>query len=500
MAIPDPRQAAGVTRRSPDVRQYQTHLQLLTCTSVRRDASLDAIIVPAARQAPNLDHAVTLARALGCWLVVLCSLKARANEVNDLLALRNFKQAIVVDIDDGYTHPALAFATSNRDAMGLPWELVSPNGDLSTKRNLGLLLARMLGWERIFFLDDDIRDLDASDLREAGSMLGPYHVVGMRAVDFPDNSVVCHGHRKTGGYQDVFISGSALAVHCAGSVAFFPEIYNEDWFFFYHAAAAKRLGQHRRDATQLWYDPFADPQRAAGQEFGDVMAEGLYSLLHHRTGADHATSDYWRSFLKSRMTFLQAVLDRSEAVEPYLRQRIVASIKMAQVCARLIQPSACERYISLWRQDLRAWDRTLAETPRLTSVKAALDALGLTPSKPNLYVLAGLIDDTGNRYGCKGASAAGPAGPARLISSYLTPIAAPAAGPFTALNAASADREGIAPAKGVISRIGKRAGELAVRTRMAREPGRHRKVAPVSYVSPADEAESAYVGQEAFSY
>ena len=49
MAIPDPRQAAGVTRRSTDVRQYQTHLQLLTSTSVRRDASLDAIIVPAAQ-------------------------------------------------------------------------------------------------------------------------------------------------------------------------------------------------------------------------------------------------------------------------------------------------------------------------------------------------------------------------------------------------------------------------------------------------------------------
>ena len=154
-----------------------------------------------------------------------------------------------------------------------------------------------------------------------------------------------------------------------------------------------------------------------------MLAEGLYGLLHHKTGADYATGDYWRSFLESRMSFLQGVLDRSETVEPYLRKRIVASIKMAQVCARLIQPSACERYISLWRQDLRAWHRTLAGTPRLTSVKAALDALGLAPSKPNLYVLAGLIDDTGNRYGGHGTPAARPEGPARLISSYLTPIA-----------------------------------------------------------------------------
>ena len=74
-------------------RQYQTHRQLLTLlthTSARLRTSLDAIIVPASRPAVNLDHAVTLARAVNCQLVVLCSLRAQAAEVNELLALRNF--------------------------------------------------------------------------------------------------------------------------------------------------------------------------------------------------------------------------------------------------------------------------------------------------------------------------------------------------------------------------------------------------------------------------
>ncbi len=391
MAIPNPGKWGRLTRHSRDARQFQTHLELLVHTSARLRKSLDAIIVPASRPAVFLDHAVTLARAVNCQLVVLCSLRAQAAEVNELLALRNFTQAVVVDLPEGYTLPKLDLVTSKPVSLDLPDGCVNPNGDLSTKRNIGLLLARMVGWERIFFLDDDIRDLDASDLREVATMLGPYGAVGMRAVDFPDNSVVCHGHRKTGGYQDVFISGSVLAIHCADPISFFPEIYNEDWFFFYHAAKARRLGWHGRDATQLCYDPFADPQRAAGQEFGDVMAEGLYGLLHDRIGADHATSDYWRSFLDSRMRFLEAVLARSERVEPYLRKRITSSIEAAMEWSRQISPPMCEHYIALWKEDLGTWGQRLKDTPRGLSIKGAVRELDLMPSGPSPYALAGIM-------------------------------------------------------------------------------------------------------------
>jgi glycosyltransferase involved in cell wall biosynthesis len=380
-----------VTRPWRAARQFQTHLPLLGRTNARLRTSLDAIIVPASRPAVNLDHAVTLARAVNCQLVVLCSLRAQAAEVNELLALRNFTQAVTVDLPEGYSLPKLDLVTSRPSSLDLPDSCVNPNGDLSTKRNIGLLLARMVGWERVFFLDDDIRDLDASDLREVATMLGPYGAVGMRAVDFPDNSVVCHGHRRTGGYQDVFISGSVLAVHCAEAVAFFPEIYNEDWFFFYHAAEAGRLGRHRRDATQLCYDPFADSQRAAGQEFGDVMAEGLYGLLHNRISADRATTDYWRSFLDSRMKFLSGVLDRSETVEPFLRKRITSSIETAMDWSRQISPSTCEHYIALWKQDLDTWEQRLKDVPRGLSVKTALRELDLMPSGRSPYALAGIL-------------------------------------------------------------------------------------------------------------
>ena len=77
------------------------------------------------------------------------------------MAATGFRRAIVADLPGGYTHESSgsALLASSREAS--PGIAENPNGDLSIKRNLGLLLARMLGWERIFFMDDDIRDVHA---------------------------------------------------------------------------------------------------------------------------------------------------------------------------------------------------------------------------------------------------------------------------------------------------------------------------------------------------
>ena len=152
----------------------------------------------------------------------------------------------------------------------------------------------MLGWDRVFFLDDDIREVSFPDLRRTVSMLGQrYYSVGMQVSDFPDNSEVCHAHRETGQRQGVFVSGSVLAIDCTAPVGFFPNVYNEDWLFSIttQSRAARLL---RPAATQLPYDPFDDPRRAAGQEFGDVIAEGLYALLHGGRNTTYATGNTGR--------------------------------------------------------------------------------------------------------------------------------------------------------------------------------------------------------------
>ena len=373
-----------VHRVLPFIGQHQTHRQLagrVLPALGRRRAVLDAIIVPASRPARNLKHAVTLAKALNCWLVVFCSRRAVAEEVSVLAAARRFHRALTIDLPDGYSHKLLDFASSGITRGELPAVCENPNGDLSTKRNLGLLLARMMGWERIFFMDDDIRNVAPDDLRATTAMLGRYQSAGMWVTDFPDNSVVCHANRQTGAAQDVFVSGSVLAVNTMKPFSFFPEVYNEDWLFFYDDACSGQLGSSERHARQLPYDPFEQSQRAERQEFGDVLAEGLYALLDEGHNVTSATEEYWNQFLVARSVFLKNILKRSHSVTPQVQGKMVSAVLTAMLCLMQTKPAMYAEYVKAWREDITVWTENVGRLPRLPSVESALGELDLKLSR-----------------------------------------------------------------------------------------------------------------------
>jgi hypothetical protein len=374
--------------RGPHIRQHATHEQLIghgkhDPAAADDRAGLDAIVVPASRPAHNIDHAITLARAVKSHLVVLCSHATRPAEVHELLAARSFSAATVIEIPTGYSHEFFEFETTEWVRKKLPAVCAVRDSDLSVKRNVGLVLARMLGWRHIFFMDDDIRDLDGAVLRSTVSLLAGddrYYSAGMSADEFPDNSVVCHARRAIGEFQGVFISGSALAVDCTVPFAFFPDIYNEDWLFFYRDAVEGRLGHSGHFATQLRYEPFADPQRAAGQEFGDDIAEGLYALLEEGLGAEQATVERWAEFLDDRKRILGEILDRSEMAPRDIQADMRMAVRAALGCLRQIRPDMCVDYVQRWQRDVGQWERTLGWLPQVDSVTDALLKLGLTPA------------------------------------------------------------------------------------------------------------------------
>ena len=374
-------------RYGAGIRQYGTHRSLTgqrVPGNPRTGAlGLDAIIVPATRPAAYLDHAVTLARAAQCSLVILCSQHLHGEEVKEYLAARSFNDAIVIDLPSGYSHPLFDFGRLHDIKDQLPPEcgyLI----DLSMKRNVGLVLARMLGWQRVFFLDDDIRDIAYPDLQRTVDMLGSFSAVGMRVTEYPDNSIVCHANRITGGAQDVFVSGAALAVDCDSDIGFFPGIYNEDWFFFSEDAAnlkIARVGVSR----QRKYDPYKDPQRAVKEEFGDLLAEGLYARLDVHWDIAGVDVGYWADFIEIRKEFLSRVAESltrhpdSERDNYKGREVRAAQVSIGEAQRQLkgIKPELCQTFIKLWQADLVKWRRYVAKLPRFGSVVSALDYLKL---------------------------------------------------------------------------------------------------------------------------
>jgi len=373
------------------VRQHDTHT-LLTPQTGPQDApsarlELDAIVVPGSRPAVHLDHAVTLARAADCWLLILCSRRQNSAEVRKFLAARSYYKAIVIDLPPGYSHELFRFPELLSIKNELPRPCSFYTTDLSMKRNIGLVLARMLRWRRVFFLDDDIRDITHPDLQSTVNMLGSFSAAGLWVTDFPDNSIVCHANRMTEGSQDVFVSGAALAVDSAADIGFFPDIYNEDWLFFFDYAAHGQLANSGLEATQLCYYPFTFARRAAWQEFGDVIAEGLYTLLHLELEVEQATREYWTRFLDARRAFLEAIVARLPSAHPQMRDEMLLSLQAAGKCLLAIKPDLCERYVRAWRQDLADWKRRAAEIPAMPSIEAAAWELGLVPAE--------LADSTG---------------------------------------------------------------------------------------------------------
>ncbi|MER7001647.1 hypothetical protein ABT297_01140 [Dactylosporangium sp. NPDC000555] len=355
-----------------DVGQLLSHSNLLEHPDTPDivDRKLDAIIVPSARPASSLVHAAGLAEELNTPLVVLASRRARAGEV-----VREIEDnGIVADVI------AVDVGQAPRRMPDLETAHLLPRGtDVSMKRNLGLLLARAAGWRQVMFLDDDITVKSALDLRRTAGALAKHAAVGMHISGMPDNSVVCHARRELGDRQGTFIGGGALAVPTDSDVgAFFPDIYNEDWFFLLDNAQIRPVTLVG-EAIQLPYDPFVDPARAREEELGDTLAEGVFAMLSRRgTVQDTLNDGYWVDFLKARRDLIGDLLRRAAERAPSQRlQHMIVALKAARGRSFLIEPRECVRFLRALRRDQDVWAEEMRQLKTGLGIHGALSHFNL---------------------------------------------------------------------------------------------------------------------------
>ncbi|MEV4538249.1 hypothetical protein AB0J82_31160 [Asanoa sp. NPDC049518] len=352
------------------------HSGLLRQVPPRRtdQGGVDAIVVPSARTAPYLREAAGLAMELNCTLLVLCSKRAERAKV-----LRDIEDhAIVADVIAVDMPPWMSSLPSFRASELLRDTPFWPRTDVSLKRNLALLLARAVGWERTVFLDDDIRVDDPTDLRRAAALLDTHDAVGLEIVGCLDNSVVCHAIRDTGGDQGSFLGAGALAVATGRVDGFFPEVYNEDWFFLLKGDDGLRPVARMGTATQYDYDPYANPERARREEFGDVLAEGLFALLDQGGRMHDADRAYWKDFLAARRRLINGLLGDARGSDRRDRDRIVASLTAALGRSLLIAPELCVAFLAAWEDDKNGWSERWRAVDGPISAEEAIGRFGLT--------------------------------------------------------------------------------------------------------------------------
>jgi hypothetical protein len=321
---------------------------------------IDAIIVPTCRRPAYLDQAAALALSLCCPLVTLHS-KQWTNAAKATQQVARAVDLIAIDVPDVASLRLPNWETSRL----LAGTVFASQADLSAKRNLGVMLSFMLGWSRVLFLDDDITELDPDDARRASGLLDTHNAVGLQVGGFPDHSVVCHAYLQAGGSQQSFVGGGALVVHLNRSDSFFPEIYNDDWFFLLDGEKGIQSVGITGQVRQYPYDPFRTPDRARAEEFGDVLAEGIYWLLDQGRTIRDADRAHWTRFLGQRDQFIRRVLRmvaQDGTIGSAEQARRVAALKGSLGRLALITPDLCEKYLRAWMSDRLLWQRHLQKS------------------------------------------------------------------------------------------------------------------------------------------
>jgi hypothetical protein len=195
---------------------------------------------------------------------------------------------------------------------------------------------------------------------------------------------VHHGRRDVlGRDQDVFIGGGALLVDLVGAPpAPFPPVYNEDWLFRFDALADGAVVAGP-PVGQLPYEPYADPCRAALEEFGDVLGEGLFRLLHEDLPVtEGARPAYWATVLVMRRKLLARIIERARELSasggsPEIMRQVVLAMTEARRQHTWVTEDALADFVRRWRHDQETWGDFYQRLPARETVKDALVYLGL---------------------------------------------------------------------------------------------------------------------------
>jgi hypothetical protein len=216
MQFPSPGQRIEIGVTSSSIfEQHPSHSGLLVSSRESlAQKQFGAILVPTNRRVESLSFSFSLARETRIPLIVICSKRVNKDEVTAATSGDDV-QVYAVDLP---MHPVaplegISFLTSTDEEL-----LAVTSGqtrDLSTKRNLGLLIARMLGWERLMFLDDDIYGISKAEVDALAAGLNNHNVSVLIPDWFPDNSVACHAFRLGGGEQGAFAKSANWTVTVA---------------------------------------------------------------------------------------------------------------------------------------------------------------------------------------------------------------------------------------------------------------------------------------------
>jgi len=182
-------------------------------------------------------------------------------------------------------------------------------------RNYAVALAKLLGFERILMVDDDMLVQSYEQVLQVFKLLSRFNIVGAKTFGMADDSVVGHIIRLLGLEQDDFISGQFVGIEVNSVSYYFPNVYNEDWLFFFLEHTKSSLAQYT-EVEQLKYDPFERAGRKSlFQEFGEIAVDGVFEAVVYRKNAALLQRRwFWTDICSERKKLLAEIQRMTESL------------------------------------------------------------------------------------------------------------------------------------------------------------------------------------------
>ena len=154
--------------------------------------------------------------------------------------------------------------------------------------------------------------------------------------------MVCHAFRKAGGRQATFVGGGALAVEVERNCSFFPNVYNEDWFYMLNAEKRLQSVATVGEVLQYPYDPTCQtgPGWRSSATCSPRAPSGCSTKGRQSRTAILRTR---RDFLEERRRFIEqvrAMVGTSAAIEPGEQRRMAVALT-ATPAAFVASPRSC---------------------------------------------------------------------------------------------------------------------------------------------------------------
>lgn len=300
-------------------------------TSFHPSSKIDAIFVPTRVQDDRIHNIIQLA-----------SLSAEIlNCPTYLVTTTDINLASCTTLNIARYEEFLIRSHSISNSIHRPRFLESAEWDLGLKRTFICLYSQNNSIGRILMIDDDVI-IAEEHLLLAASALTKVPVAASRLIDHPDHSIVGHAARSINLKRPPFLSGAFLALNVENLNEFFPNIYNEDWFFFFKILDSSKI-YRLPDARQIPTDPFKRSDDAAKQEFGDLLAEGFLELVLRGRTQLACTKSFWSHKRTVRKVYIKYLMShiKSHCILEALMKSIWALDK--------ITAEDCVEFISSWR-------------------------------------------------------------------------------------------------------------------------------------------------------